>query len=360
MVQSVLFQRIRRVVRVPDTIDDTGSTDVLAELQAFFDSTSHNDIVVLGKNKNYRISHTLLLRGNRDWTLDGNGSRIFLTGRGEGERTRGTMRITGGAYGATITSLKLEGGKPVNEGYVKSIEAQHGLDILEPGATIEDCEFLNVFGDFVNFASGASSGIVRGCYGNRSGRQGMSITDGVDYCLEDNELRNVSRTCFDIEPGTTSGRYIGSMVVRRNSIYGPFGGNFVSAAAVAEVDDVWIEDNIVYNEEIGIRTSSNTQQMSRRWHILRNQGTKAASGSTVMRVHMTDSFEIRDNIQPMNPNRPAPHFFVFFQGVHDDFDVRNNHIPGATGWPNGGQWYIEPPSGQPMWPRPLTTYDHGQ
>ena len=69
-------------LKVPTSIDATGSQDVRDELQAFIDNAPNGSTIVFKAGGTYRLGEVLRVWGKKGITLEGNGAKLKLTGSG--------------------------------------------------------------------------------------------------------------------------------------------------------------------------------------------------------------------------------------------------------------------------------------
>ena len=195
------------VVSPPASIASNCSVDVAPALQAWIDSVPDNSTLRLGANACYRSDESIRLVNRHRILIDGNGAT--LKAMTQGGRGRSQLALSGGAD-LTVRNLITRGANPragANAAaYNPSLEAQHGFVI--GGATnvlLDHVQAFDTYGDFVYIGPGlrqdglSRAVTVANSRFDRSGRQGISITAGVDIDIEANTIADVARSIFDIE-----------------------------------------------------------------------------------------------------------------------------------------------------------------
>jgi hypothetical protein len=197
---------------VPADIDAACSTDVTAALQAWFDRLPDHVTAALGTRACYRIEGTIKLDERRNLVLAGNGSTLKATTVGTGgrfqRRQRSQLNISN-STGITVRDLIVRGANPHAgaraAAYQADFEAQHAFSLHgDDVVTLDGVQAYDVYGDFVYIGGTAGTPsrhiTVMHSHFDRSGRQGISVTDGEDVLINGNAIEDVSRSVFDLEP----------------------------------------------------------------------------------------------------------------------------------------------------------------
>lgn len=302
---------------VPSSIDATGATDVTDLLNGFLARVPPGTTVSFPARARYRVEGTVVIANRRDVTIEGNGATLFATTDGSGIRpTRGAqraawprlrqqLRIRGGS-GITVHDLSVQGANP-NGGataaaYVPRLEGQSGIAVQRAAGVVLDAVHVSdTYGDAV-YVIGASTNVtVRNSTLERTGRQGVAVVNGQKIVVEDNQIRDVARSVFDLEPG---GRALAQDVHLRNNTIGDY-ANFLLAAGGGGpgVNDIWLEGNQVDGGN-GVSVYAGIEGRRRTgYHIIENTGSgevRPPSGTGragVIQLTNLDGVEIRGNRQ---------------------------------------------------------------
>lgn len=332
------------VVPVPGTIDRTGTSDVTDPLNVFFAGLAPGSTVMFPPGGRYRVEGVLMLLHHHDLTIEGNRSTVFALTDGAGRappragyraywpRRREQWHIRD-STDVTLRNLTVQGANPNAgarpEAYVPALEGQAGVAISRSNNVVLDSMRIQAtYGDFV-WITGASSNVtIRGGNFQRSGRQGIAIVNAHDVVIEDNDIRDVARSVFDLEP---IGRARAEHVLLRANRVGSY-RNFLLAAVGGGpgVNDVWLQRNWVYGGN-GVSVAAGfTKQLRRGLHILDNVGTGTArppSGTAqpgLIQLTNLEGVEIVGNTQVVG-GVPA----ISVDRVCN-LAVANNAFPGAS------------------------------
>jgi hypothetical protein len=186
--------------------------DVTAEMQSWLDQLPDHVIAELGADGCYRVEGTVELAHRHDLVLAGNGATLKATTTGSGgrlsRRARSQLSIVG-SENVTVRDLIVRGANPhagIGEAaYQPDLEAQHAFSLHgDAGVVLDHVQAYDVYGDFVYIGGTAGTPsrniTVKRSRFARSGRQGISITDGENVLITRNEIREVRRSVFDLEP----------------------------------------------------------------------------------------------------------------------------------------------------------------
>jgi Right handed beta helix region len=202
------------VSATPASIASDCSADVTSSLQAWFDSTLDNNVLTFPKDACYRIEDTLRLAQRRDLVIEGNGATLQATTVGAGGRIRVRGRshlLISQSHNIVLRDLIVRGANPHAgtgaQAYQPAYEAQHAFSLsADDGVTLDRVQAYDVYGDFVYV--GGRNGTpskhitVKDSKFARNGRQGISVTNGEDVDIIDNEIRDVARSLIDLEPNS--------------------------------------------------------------------------------------------------------------------------------------------------------------
>jgi hypothetical protein len=186
------------------------SVDVTGRLQLWINATPDNSTLRLAPNACYRIDGTLTFRHRQHLRLDGDGSTLRAVATGNRTRSQVLLRAS---TNITVQDLIVRGADPhagATEGaYVARLEAQHAFDVQGSSRVLLlHVQGYDVYGDFVYIGVGekrpSENVTVSKSAFARSGRQGISVTDGVNVAIVDNTIGGAARSLFDLEANTSS------------------------------------------------------------------------------------------------------------------------------------------------------------
>ena len=197
---------------VPTSIAADCSVDVTPSLQSWLDGTPDNGVLAFPAGACYRIEDSLRLAHRRDLTIEGHGVLLEANTVGTGGRlsVRGRAQlVVTNSQNIVVRDVVVRGPNPHGgtdpDAYQPRYEAQHAFSLsADDGVTLDHVQAYDVYGDFVYI--GGSSGTpsrhitVKNSQFARSGRQGISVTDGEDVDITDNSIGDVARSLFDLEP----------------------------------------------------------------------------------------------------------------------------------------------------------------
>lgn len=197
------------VEQVPASIAHDCSVDVASALQSWIDAVPDNSTLLFRSNGCYRADEPLRVIDRHRLLIDGNGATLKAVTRGG--RNRSQLVLNGGSD-LTVRNLVARGANPAagatKAAYNPDLEAQHGF--LVGGATdvlLDHVQAYDLYGDFVYIGRGrhgqrSDTVTVANSRFERSGRQGISVTDGVNIRIESNVIADVARSMFDLEANT--------------------------------------------------------------------------------------------------------------------------------------------------------------
>lgn len=304
----------------PTGLDTSGTNDVYAGLQAFFDgvmahpSTAANpNVVNLPANATYRCEGTLTFGGpNRSaqvghLVVHGNGATIKHTTTGPAS---GQFAIYGPLVDMsfdhiTVRSNQPEPGTAAAAALAASVGISHyagtsrefngiyrggvyegmygwriaGLNTgTQPGCDnihLDHCDVYNVWSDFWNFESHNrhTNCTLTNSIGHVSGRQGFVPGDVENFTADGLTIERVSRTSIDMEPGTSPNAGVQGLTIQNSTVsYGNLG--FISFIVGAVGNDVTFER---------IQAVKRPAQINFGMHAL--DGGVARDGLTIIRVN---------------------------------------------------------------------------
>jgi hypothetical protein len=195
------------VRQVPASIARDCSVDVAPALQSWIDSVPDNSTLFLPPKACFRTDETLRVKQRHRVLIDGNGATLKAVTTGG--RNRSQLVLAGGGD-LTVRNLIVRGANPdagaAPTAYHADLEAQHGYQVS--GATdvlLDHVQAYDTYGDFVYIGAGRLQDqpsrnvtVVNSRFA-RSGRQGISVTWGVNVSIEANTISDVARSMFDLE-----------------------------------------------------------------------------------------------------------------------------------------------------------------
>ncbi len=302
------------VVPVPASIDATGEQDVSALLNEFLANVPEHSTVQFPEKGRYRVEDTVIVHDLSDVVIDGQESLFFATTTGT--RNRAHWRIELGED-ITVRNVEIRGANEdagVEGEFDPQLEAQHGFDIQgTQHLTIDHVRVTDVWGDFLSIGLGrvgpadgtgpatdhpwARDVTVRASYFRGSGRQGITL-DGADGVLiEENDISEVRRSTFDIEPTTPD--YGATNVVIRDNTIGTGRLNFFSSGGAAGlVDDITISGNELHDKTLQIIVGAPEGSRRSRFTITDNTSDRPTN-QAIIRLIRVDGVTITGNVQPM-------------------------------------------------------------
>jgi hypothetical protein len=293
---------VQQVVRVPRSIPSDGSRDVTKRLQRFISTVPDHSRIVFARRGVYRIEGTVEIRHRNDLVFAGRSAKLKATVWKGTSRTRSQLSFTGGSD-LIIRGLTVVGANPYagmgDLAYNPLYEAQHAFNILGvQGMLLDRVRAYDTWGDFIYIGpENPSQGVfvpsrhvtVRDSRFARSGRMGICVCAGEDILIENNKLRNLRRSVFDIEPTSS----------------------------------LWQ----VHRVSIVRNTTSN-----HRLHWLANAGS---GGDNITDIYVAYNSDDRGSVDVRNPSDTAREDYVF---EYNDFGTVA-HSPNAPFWfrtPFGG------------------------
>ena len=333
-------------ISVPTSIDATGQTDVTDPLNAWFASVPDSSVVRLAHNGRYRVEGTLLFVDRHALTIDGNGATIFATTDGSGvtppaliahlwPRLRSQFHFQRGSD-IVVRNLTVRGANP-NAGmgdsaYVVALEAQHGFNLVGvQGVELDHVTVTDPFGDFVYF--GATNGQlttnarVHDSHFERNGRQGMSFTGAENVLIERNEMSQIRRAHFDLEPNLVTDVIRGVTIT--NNHFGPGRLLFLaSAGAGGTIENIEVRDNTFTGKAVIIQVIPPAGSRRSGFRIINNvSDTQFGSTVPLMQFTRVDGLEVRGNQNPLQTGRS-----MVGVGVTEScgVTVQGNNFPGGV------------------------------
>ena len=238
---------------VPRTIAGDCSSDVTSSLSKWIASVPDNSTLMLDKGACYQIEGSLTITNRRSLLFDGNGATLQAKTRGT--RTRIHVGIDN-SENIIVRNLTVKGANPHagarSSAYNPQFEAQHGFNLGGVRhVLLDNVQVSDVYGDFVYISSsgqGNSRGqpsthvaVVRSRF-SRSGRQGIAITNGRDVTIRGNEISDVARSLFDLEPNTERNA-VQAIRIEQNTTGAAVNFWIASKGAGSQIGDIVVRDN---------------------------------------------------------------------------------------------------------------------
>jgi hypothetical protein len=305
------------------------SVNVTAGLQKWINAAPDNSVLPFPAHACYRIDETLFVENRHGLTFEGHG--VVLKAVSLGDRTRSHFVLSGGSQ-LTVRNVVVRGSNfdaGANRGaYHSDLEAQHAFGVS--GATnvlLDHVEAYDIFGDFVYIGPGKNnvpSRAVRvvNSHFERSGRQGIAIVHAENVTIQGNEISEVARSMFDIEPndprqkarsiriiGNVTGRAvnfwladkgalasIGDILISGNRMTEATGGLiFVYVPAGAYRGPFTIENNhFIANNKVGDESSSGAFFFAHAENVtIRNNDVTFPSSGDMPAVELRDSHHVQ-------------------------------------------------------------------
>ncbi len=308
-------------IKVPSSIDASGEADVTKALNEFLTGVPEGSAVVFGEDARYRVEGTLLIQNRQGLTLGGNGATIVavtdgadvappeLAGLGHRWPRHRTHLYVRDSSDIVIRDLAVRGaneeGGSGEEGYDPDLEAQHGIELFGvTGALVEGCEMSYIYGDGVYVGGGSTDVTVTGCDIHHTGRQGMSVTSGERITFADNDLDEIRRSAFDLEPNTDAGVIRDVNIV--DNVVGTARLNFVAGhGAGAPFNDITIAGNHLEETALKIDIEAPVGGPRRTGIVISDNTSHVSFGADGAPISLTrtDDVAIRENEQALDPGR---------------------------------------------------------
>ena len=254
-------------VKVPVTIDRTGSHDVTSELISFLAGVPDSSIIDFPVNGKYRVEGTLQLLKRNDLVINGNCSLIFATTAGNKtgyasrgrfpDRTRSQWSLEN-CDNITLRNFVIKGanpnGGPGENAYVSALEAQHAFNIVgSTNVLIQNNIASDVYGDFVYIGGTGTQNItVKGNRFEKNGRQGIAVSHGENILIDSNYLRYMRRSVIDIEANTDRG-IINNVRITHNDLGASRLLLFANGGQSYHINNIYFAHNIVAGGSGGIQ-----------------------------------------------------------------------------------------------------------
>jgi hypothetical protein len=285
-------------IRVPSSIDSTGSRDVSAALNAFIGRVKNGSTIVFRKGGVYRLNGPVKFAHRHNLTLNGNGATL----KSYGPATESGSLFWLGSYGGpntgiTIKNFRLVGNssspgvyRPGREG-AAGILVDTGSHINIYGLTVSgvwgDCLKVNSWASYISFHDSNCASV---------GRNGVTIIAGSHVTVQRVRFGRSGYNTFDIEANHTNE---GARSIRFvSNTAGTWTNAFLSAngASGSVVSGVTVSGNRITGD-----TLLTVVTISRRKNIVftNNTSTVRARGPVLRFAHI-DGLTVRGNHQPLS------------------------------------------------------------
>ncbi len=300
---------------VPTSIDRTGATDVTDALNAFLASLPDNTKVALPAGASYRVDGSIALVDTHGLTLEGNGARLFASPGGD--RGRVLLSVVGGSD-LTVRGLRLQGANPdggTDGLYVTDLEGQHGIRLLGvQRVLLEGNTITDVWGDLVylghdlrkklpSWRQPSTDVVIRNNTMSGTGRQGIALTHAERVLITDNNITDVRRSMFDLEPATSAVSV--EDVVITNNVVGTHRLNFLAAGGGGAVHDILVANNDLRGDPMNTMIKNPFPHSRHNWSFVGNRSdTGFGSGLIgIVVARGVEGLQFRDNVHPVNVGR---------------------------------------------------------
>lgn len=195
-------------VDVPASIDHSCNSDVTAALGDFLNAAHDNSTIKFQQAGCYRVDGTLTLDTRHRLDIEGNGSTLRATT--VGDRGRKGLVISS-SDDIIVRDLIITGSNDragaTPEAYDATLAFQHAFALDgDHRVLLEHVGAGRMHGDFVRIGgvltSPSNDITVATSTFDGSGRQGIAIVDAQRVLIVDNDITNVARSMFDIEPNS--------------------------------------------------------------------------------------------------------------------------------------------------------------
>ena len=247
---------------VPNSIDDSGATDVYRELNNWIDGVPNGSVIVFPADGTFKLSQGIKLGNRNNLVIRGNGSTLRLTGSGGDHQSSAfvigwSYRLgywTGGNAHIAISNFTVVGTDPTPGTFGGGENQQaircNGSTFIE----VSNITVRAVYGDGA-FLDNCNDVWVHDTHVVTAGRNGLTVIKGQRVLGENNSYDTVGYATFDLEPNFAS--EASADITFRNNTAGTWqnGIGFVSvdgAARGADIRRVTITGNTVTGRALQI------------------------------------------------------------------------------------------------------------
>jgi Right handed beta helix region len=300
-------------VPVPTRIPADGSRSVTLELRAVIDVLPDGSCLELSVGGNYRSNGELVIFQKHDFTLDGNGARLFtdVTGPintdGSDHSERQQLVITSGSN-ITVEDLVIDGPNTGNR-FILEYEIEAGVRISGvQGATLRDLRIRQVHGDFFQIGDwGGGSGnpqpsrdvLVTGGDFDRAGRAGVDLSNSSEGVVIDGNSFNrmrLSGVGLEILPG----KHVSDVTVSNNT-FSNINLFWVGSRSRGPATNIAFIGNHLVGKTMQVKVGTNEQSGVRHanWTFDSNVSDTPVRGSEkIFYLRNLDGIRVTGNTQP--------------------------------------------------------------
>ena len=242
----VMPNKSGRTVKLPASIDATGSKDVSAALQQFVWDVPNGSTIKFKAGGRYKLGEAIRISDKRGLTFAGNGATLKLVGPG---LVRGSALLVQNSRNTTIRDLTIVGNHAAagTKDALGDQQGQHGVGVHGSTNTlIENVDISRVAGDCFNIKTWFdqtdwSDGVtIRDSSCRLTGRMGAVMNGASDVLIEGNVFDDIGYAVFAFEPNM---EYQGSegIVIRDNTIGAYSLTDQFSPKLLYACDALWID-----------------------------------------------------------------------------------------------------------------------
>lgn len=321
--------------RVPSSIDSTGATDVVGDLETWLAGVPDGATIRFQPSGTYRLDTPLDITSRNGLVFDGEGTASIIQPDPGVTNSRPAIRVTGGE-GITIARLSIDGGY-TNPGVLdEAIQHNHGIMVL--GATnvvIDDVTITNVSGDGVylgiNSTTICETVTVRNSTIDGTGRCGIAFVAGNNLSALNNDLDVTGYTMMNIEPNTANDHCTNILINGNTLRASSHAHNFSAVAPLinnATIDEVVFSNNTITGRTFKMQFAP-TVSSNRFTNITISGNTcdteyPGPDNTAPIGIDWCDGITITNNTIPTQLNSPG---VAFWQST--DFTVSGNDFGSA-------------------------------
>jgi hypothetical protein len=310
----------------PASIAADCSTDVTAELQAFFDSVPDGSLVRLKSHGCYLVS-VLQVGGHKDLTVDGNGATLKASMLQTKTITRWYDETN-----LTVRNLTIVGADPTPGVYKPLYHANAGILFSHViNGKILNVEIRNVAGDFVyvgpshpragpDFYPSQNVSII-GLHGSYAGRDGISFAYCEKGLLANSRLTMTGRSAVDLVDINKVWR-ADDITIEDNQFTHPGTGFLVMGG---HGNNLVVRDNVVSRHGLWTKDHGVSGDPNHGFVFANNRSDAASKSPFVILLHNVTDVVISGNSQLFPPPPNGGRTWVL---MCDTSNVRvvNNHV----------------------------------
>ncbi len=291
-------------IRVPDSIDSSGGSDVTAALNTWIASVPDNSTIVFRAGGVYKVSQGVQIARRHGLVFEGNGATIITTGSGSdqlaspfviGHAYRGAW--TGGNTDITVRNLTLVGNDPT-PGTFGGGEQQAGMEIEGvSGLTVSNVTVRAVYGDGFKIGDGSTNVTITGSRVASAGRNGVAVISGSRITVRNTAFDTIGYVVFDVEPNTSS--EASDTLLFTNNTVGTWGAEFFSVDGShtgASISNVTVSGNSIRSKSLLSYVDNGNTARNRSISFVDNTSAVAANGP-VLNFSYVDGLTVTGNVQ---------------------------------------------------------------